>query len=37
LARGLQVLKALNAMENGRATSQQIAAITGLHRTTVRR
>jgi IclR family mhp operon transcriptional activator len=37
LARGLQVLKALNAMENGRATSQQIADITGLHRTTVRR
>ncbi|MBN3751494.1 DNA-binding transcriptional regulator [Paraburkholderia sp. Tr-20389] len=37
LARGLQVLKALNAMENGRATSQQIAEITGLHRTTARR
>ncbi|CAM2185785.1 DNA-binding transcriptional activator MhpR [Burkholderia latens] len=37
LARGLQVLRALNAMENGRATSQQIADLTGLHRTTVRR
>ncbi|KEZ05512.1 transcriptional regulator [Burkholderia sp. MSh2] len=37
LARGLQVLRALNAMEDGRATSQQIADLTGLHRTTVRR
>jgi IclR family mhp operon transcriptional activator len=37
LARGLQVLKALNAMENGRATSQQLSDATGLHRTTVRR
>jgi IclR family mhp operon transcriptional activator len=37
LARGLQVLRALNAMEGGRATSQQIAELTGLHRTTVRR
>jgi IclR family transcriptional regulator, mhp operon transcriptional activator len=37
LARGLQVLRALNAMENGRATSQQISEATGLHRTTVRR
>lgn len=37
LARGLQVLRALNAMEGGRATSQQISDITGLHRTTVRR
>jgi IclR family mhp operon transcriptional activator len=37
LARGLQVLKALNAMENGRATSQQLSEATGLHRTTVRR
>jgi IclR family mhp operon transcriptional activator len=37
LARGLQVLRALNAMECGRATSQQIADLTGLHRTTVRR
>jgi IclR family mhp operon transcriptional activator len=37
LARGLEVLKALNAMEDGRATSQQIADLTGLHRTTVRR
>jgi hypothetical protein len=33
LARGLQVLRALNAMEGGRATSQQIADLTGLHRT----
>lgn len=37
LTRGLQVLRALNAMENGRATSQQLSEITGLHRTTVRR
>ncbi|ACC73646.1 transcriptional regulator, IclR family [Paraburkholderia phymatum STM815] len=37
LARGLQVLRALNAVEGGRATSQQIADLTGLHRTTVRR
>ncbi|MFM0593790.1 DNA-binding transcriptional regulator [Paraburkholderia dilworthii] len=37
LARGLQVLRALNAMESGRATSQQISDATGLHRTTVRR
>jgi IclR family mhp operon transcriptional activator len=37
LARGLQVLKALNSMEGGRATSQQLADLTGLHRTTVRR
>ncbi|WP_207000404.1 DNA-binding transcriptional regulator [Trinickia mobilis] len=37
LARGLQVLRALNAMENGRATSQQLSEATGLHRTTVRR
>ncbi|RKP49702.1 DNA-binding transcriptional regulator [Pararobbsia silviterrae] len=37
LARGLQVLEALNAMEDGRATSQQIADATGLHRTTARR
>ncbi|WP_026163886.1 DNA-binding transcriptional regulator [Cupriavidus neocaledonicus] len=37
LSRGLQVLRALNAMENGRATSQQLSDATGLHRTTVRR
>ncbi len=37
LSRGLQVLRALNAMENGRATSQQLSESTGLHRTTVRR
>lgn len=37
LSRGLQVLKALNAMDSGLATSQQIADVTGLHRTTVRR
>lgn len=37
LARGLRVLRALNAMQNGRATSQQLAEATGLHRTTVRR
>lgn len=37
LARGLQVLRALNAADGGRATPQQIALATGLHRTTVRR
>jgi IclR family transcriptional regulator, mhp operon transcriptional activator len=37
LARGLQVLRALNATPGGRATPQQIALATGLHRTTVRR
>lgn len=37
LARGLQVLQALNSMDSGRATSQQISDLTGLHRTTVRR
>ena len=37
LARGLNVLQVLNAMEGGRATSQQIADLTGLHRTTARR
>jgi IclR family mhp operon transcriptional activator len=37
LARGLQVLCALNAAEDGRATPQQIAQATGLHRTTIRR
>ncbi|MEK7885820.1 DNA-binding transcriptional regulator [Burkholderia contaminans] len=37
LSRGLQVLQALNALENGRATSQQLSEVTGLHRTTVRR
>lgn len=37
LSRGLQVLQALNAMDSGRATSQQISDLTGLHRTTVRR
>jgi len=37
LSRGLEVLRALNAMDEGRATSQQIADVTGLHRTTVRR
>lgn len=37
LSRGLQVLQALNAMDSGRATSQQISDMTGLHRTTVRR
>jgi IclR family mhp operon transcriptional activator len=33
----LQVLQALNSMESGRATSQQISDLTGLHRTTARR
>jgi len=37
LSRGLQVLQALNSMESGRATSQQISDLTGLHRTTARR
>ena len=37
LSRGLQVLQALNSMDSGRATSQQISDLTGLHRTTVRR
>ncbi len=37
LSRGLQVLQALNSMESGRATSQQISELTGLHRTTARR
>lgn len=37
LARGLQVLRALNSIESGRATSQQISDAIGLHRTTVRR
>lgn len=37
LARGLQVLRALNATDSGRATSQQISDMTGLHRTTARR
>lgn len=37
LSRGLQVLMALNRMESGRATSQQLSEATGLHRTTVRR
>lgn len=37
LTRGLLVLQALNSMESGRATSQQISDITGLHRTTARR
>lgn len=37
LSRGLEVLRALNAMENGTATSQQLSELTGLHRTTVRR
>ncbi|MGF6373075.1 IclR family mhp operon transcriptional activator [Paraburkholderia sp. RAU6.4a] len=37
LSRGLQVLQALNSMDSGRATSQQISELTGLHRTTARR
>lgn len=37
LTRGLDVLRALNRMESGRATAQQLALETGLHRTTVRR
>ncbi|MGO4328183.1 DNA-binding transcriptional regulator [Cupriavidus sp. 2TAF22] len=37
LSRGLAVLQALNRMESGRATAQQLSEQTGLHRTTVRR
>ncbi|MGY2491718.1 DNA-binding transcriptional regulator [Cupriavidus sp. CP313] len=37
LSRGLAVLTALNRMESGRATAQQLSEHTGLHRTTVRR
>lgn len=37
LTRGLEVLRALNRMEGGRARAQQLAGVTGLHRTTVRR
>ncbi|MFM0038426.1 DNA-binding transcriptional regulator [Paraburkholderia strydomiana] len=37
LSRGLQVLQALNLLDSGRATSQQISELTGLHRTTARR
>ncbi|MCP3020104.1 DNA-binding transcriptional regulator [Cupriavidus basilensis] len=37
LTRGLDVLKALNRMESGRGTAQQLSELTGLHRTTVRR
>ena len=35
--RGLEVLRALNLCAKGRATSGELAKITGLHRTTVRR
>lgn len=37
LSRGLAVLRALNRMESGLATAQQLSNATGLHRTTVRR
>jgi len=37
LSRGLAVLRALNQMESGRATAQQLSEATALHRTTVRR
>ncbi len=37
LARGLQVLSALNLCVKGRASSGELAKMTGLHRTTVRR
>lgn len=37
LSRGLWVLRAMNAMERGRATPAQLSEATGLHRTTVRR
>ena len=37
LTRGLDLLKALNSQEGGRSTLAQLAQVTGLHRTTVRR
>ena len=37
LSRGLQVLRALNLCVKGRASSGELARLTGLHRTTVRR
>ena len=37
LTRGLAVLKALNQAEGGWATIRELAEVTGLHRTTVRR
>ena len=37
LTRGLDLLKALNSQEGGRSTLAQLAEVTGLHRTTVRR
>lgn len=37
LVRGLDLLRALNAHDKGRASLAQLAARTGLHRTTVRR
>ena len=37
LARGLELLLALNLSATGRATSSELSALTGLHRTTVRR
>ena len=37
LTRGLDLLKALNSQEGGRSTLGQLAQVTGLHRTTVRR
>lgn len=37
LTRGLDLLRALNSQEGGRSTLAQLAQVTGLHRTTVRR
>lgn len=37
LARGLELLHALNMAPNGRASSGELSKVTGLHRTTVRR
>ncbi|MDB5840154.1 MAG: Mhp operon transcriptional activator [Herminiimonas sp.] len=37
LIRGLELLRALNTVEKGRATSNELGKLTGLHRTTVRR
>jgi IclR family mhp operon transcriptional activator len=37
LSRGLELLRALNTLPSGRATSSELAKLIGLHRTTVRR
>lgn len=37
LTRGLEVLRAINASQNGRSTCIELSGATGIHRTTVRR